>query len=176
MALLLLDSCSLLDQTQISLLRTLLITCRQLIVFLQITHQRSASMINFFSFLQVPSHRGRTPTVLSWLLKGWGFQNFSLGVAVLCLFAWGTQSDPQVFAASEHSKRCRAVAFKSQLWLSGGPGETWRKCFKRHRLFVLGTSLVVQWLRLHLPMQGVWVWSLVGELRSHMPHGRETKT
>ena len=28
-----------------------------------------------------------------------------------------------------------------------------------------------QWLYLHLSMQGVWVWSLVGELRSHMPHG-----
>ena len=26
------------------------------------------------------------------------------------------------------------------------------------------TSLVVQWLRPHLPMQGVWVWSLIGEL------------
>ena len=45
MALLLLDSCSLLDQTQILFLRTLLITCPQLIVLLQITHQRSASMI-----------------------------------------------------------------------------------------------------------------------------------
>ena len=32
-------------------------------------------------------------------------------------------------------------------------------------------SLVVQWLRLHLPMQGVWVWSLDGELRSHVPCG-----
>ena len=32
-----------------------------------------------------------------------------------------------------------------------------------------GTSLAVQWLRLCLPMQGVWVRSLVGELRSHMP-------
>ena len=28
---------------------------------------------------------------------------------------------------------------------------------------------MVQRLRLHLPMQGVWVRSLVGELRSHMP-------
>ena len=27
---------------------------------------------------------------------------------------------------------------------------------------------MVQWLRLHLPMQGVWVQSLVGVLRSHM--------
>ena len=29
------------------------------------------------------------------------------------------------------------------------------------------TSLVVQWLRLLLPMQGVWTWSLVGKLRSY---------
>ena len=31
--------------------------------------------------------------------------------------------------------------------------------------------LAVQWLRLHLTMQGLWVRSLVGEPRSHMPHG-----
>ena len=40
---------------------------------------------------------------------------------------------------------------------------------------VLGTSLVVQWLRLCPPVQGVWVWSLVGVLRSHMPGGQKTK-
>ena len=39
----------------------------------------------------------------------------------------------------------------------------------------LGTSLVVQWLRLHTT-QGVWVRSLVGELRSHMACGQKTKT
>ena len=33
----------------------------------------------------------------------------------------------------------------------------------------IGASLVVQWLRIHLPMQGTWVPSLVRELRSHMP-------
>ena len=38
------------------------------------------------------------------------------------------------------------------------------------------TSLVVQWLRLCLPMQEVRVRSLVGELRSHMPRGQKTKT
>ena len=38
-----------------------------------------------------------------------------------------------------------------------------------------GTSLVVQWLRPHLPMQGMKVQSLVGELRSHMPRGQKTK-
>ena len=32
-----------------------------------------------------------------------------------------------------------------------------------------GTSLVFQCLRICLPMQGTWVWPLVGELRSHMP-------
>ena len=32
----------------------------------------------------------------------------------------------------------------------------------------VGTSLVVQWLRFHSPPSGVWVWSLVEELRSHM--------
>ena len=31
-----------------------------------------------------------------------------------------------------------------------------------------GTSLVVQWLKLQLPMQGAWVQSLARELRSHM--------
>ena len=34
---------------------------------------------------------------------------------------------------------------------------------------VLGTSLVVQWLTVHLLVQGTWVPSLVRELRSHMP-------
>ena len=33
-------------------------------------------------------------------------------------------------------------------------------------------SLVVQWLRIHFPMQGKWVPSMVGELRSHMVVGQ----
>ena len=39
-----------------------------------------------------------------------------------------------------------------------------------------GTSLVVQWLGLRLPMQRVQVQSLVGELGSHMPRGQKTIT
>ena len=35
---------------------------------------------------------------------------------------------------------------------------------------------VVQWLRLCLPMQEVWVQSLLKELRSHMPYSQKTKT
>ena len=38
------------------------------------------------------------------------------------------------------------------------------------------TGLVVQWLRLCLTMQGMRVWSLAGDLRSHMPRGQKTKT
>ena len=38
-----------------------------------------------------------------------------------------------------------------------------------------GTCLAVQWLRLHLPMQGAQVQSLVGEVRSHMPHSQKIK-
>ena len=37
-----------------------------------------------------------------------------------------------------------------------------------HKKVRLRTSLVVQWLRILLPMQGMWVQSLVRELRSHM--------
>ena len=41
---------------------------------------------------------------------------------------------------------------------------------------IIGTSLEVQWLRFNLPVQWVWVRSLVGELRSHMPCGQKTET
>ena len=39
-----------------------------------------------------------------------------------------------------------------------------------------GTSLVVQWLRLCLPVQGMKIWSWVGEPRSHGPCGQKSKT
>ena len=38
------------------------------------------------------------------------------------------------------------------------------------------TSLVVQWLGLCLPMQGVQVQSLAEELRSRVPHDPKNKT
>ena len=37
------------------------------------------------------------------------------------------------------------------------------------------TSLAVQWLKLCLLMQGVWVQYLFGELRSYMLHGQKKK-
>ena len=39
-----------------------------------------------------------------------------------------------------------------------------------------GTSLVDQWLRLHLPIEGVSVLSVVGELGSYMSPGQKTET
>ena len=39
----------------------------------------------------------------------------------------------------------------------------------------VGTSLVVQWLKLCLPMQGVRVGSLVEELGSHMPSAKKNQ-
>ena len=40
---------------------------------------------------------------------------------------------------------------------------------------LLETPLAVQSLRLHLPMQGMRVRSLVREVRSHMPHGQKNR-
>ena len=40
--------------------------------------------------------------------------------------------------------------------------------FRQMNQMVNATSLVVQWLRIHLPMQGTRVVSLVKELTSHM--------
>ena len=37
------------------------------------------------------------------------------------------------------------------------------------------TSLIIQWLRFMLPVQGVLVWSLARELRSHMLHSIDKK-
>ena len=37
----------------------------------------------------------------------------------------------------------------------------------------LQIQIIISIMRLHLPMQGVWVWSLVGELRPHKPHGQK---
>ena len=41
-------------------------------------------------------------------------------------------------------------------------------CSSVENIHLVGTSLVVQWLRVHLPMPGMWVQSLVWELRSCM--------
>ena len=42
-------------------------------------------------------------------------------------------------------------------------------------IVIWGTSLVGCWLRVHLAMQGRWVWSQVRELRSHMQRSNEAQ-
>ena len=59
----------------------------------------------------------------------------------------------------------------AQLALLGG-GNAKKNWFKNRWA---GTSLVVQGLRLCLPMQKVWVQSLIRELRSHMPSSQKPK-
>ena len=43
--------------------------------------------------------------------------------------------------------------------------------YQKKKIQQEGTSLVVQWLRICLVMQGMWVRSLVRELRSHVLWG-----
>ena len=56
------------------------------------------------------------------------------------------------------------------------PGKGGQNRFMPSKLCVPRTWVVVQLLRLHLPMQGVRVRSVVRELRFHMPHGQRTRT
>ena len=42
-----------------------------------------------------------------------------------------------------------------------------------YKKYPMRTSLVVQWLRICLEMHRMWVQSLVGEVRSYMPQGKE---
>ena len=43
------------------------------------------------------------------------------------------------------------------------------------KICVWRTAMTVQCLKLCLPRQRVWFWSLAGELRSHVPHSQKTK-
>lgn len=54
------------------------------------------------------------------------------------------------------------------------PNDTCKKGNKEWQS--LRMSLMVQWLRLHFPMQGMQVQSMVGELGFHMPRGQNTRT
>ena len=59
------------------------------------------------------------------------------------------------------------VQRKDHVWIQGEDGifKPRRKASEEAKP---GTSLVAQWLRIHLPMQGTWVQSLVSKLRPHM--------
>ena len=59
------------------------------------------------------------------------------------------------------------MGWRQELW-GGFPGGFFQRADS-------GTSLVVRWLRLYLPMQGLWVQSLVAELRSHVSPSQKKK-
>ena len=78
--------------------------------------------------------------------------------------------------------------FGSHIWVfhSGWWGyKLFKSSCKPGRLFLLiilgasfalvGTSLAIQWLRLSISNARGWVWFLVRELRSHMPHSQKQK-
>ena len=127
-----------------------------------------------YSFIMKASSRFRPNTTVKW--QSWEWTDRSLGlrkprsvvyprgterwllqgtpVLKKSLLTWGTESE----------NGFRTLGNKNDL------------SRKPVKIMYWGTSLAVQWLRLHLPVQGEQVWSLGGELRSHMPCGWKTKT
>ena len=67
-------------------------------------------------------------------------------------------------------------------WKTGHASRKEKQLLKKGKYLVnpdeccLGASLAVQELRLCLPMQGVWVQSLVRELQSDVPSTQKTET
>ena len=61
----------------------------------------------------------------------------------------------------------------TKLWLACTPPQTppQASILRGEKRRAPGTSLVVQWLTIHLKMQGMQVRPLIGELISHVPQG-----
>ena len=51
----------------------------------------------------------------------------------------------------------------------------WKDSSRRKKNQSISEGLVVQWLRLHLPMKEVWIQSLVRELKSYVFHDERNK-
>ena len=90
----------------------------------------------------------------------------------------------QVFPLERNIQNSQSTQTERRSGLARGCGEEWWGSVGRLawsasfwggenalKSSVVGTSQVVQGLRLRLPMQGTWVRSLVQEVRSHMPQG-----
>ena len=60
---------------------------------------------------------------------------------------------------------CRTMKYDKYIWASSQYADLSVIMYKN---MSLGTSLVVQWLRISLAMKGTQVQSPVGELKSHM--------
>ena len=89
---------------------------------------------------------------------------FSAEARVLC---WG-EAILGILSPSCYASPLKSLGPSQGLCISGIP--TWKdRPPTRNETEI---SLVVQWLRICLSMQGTWVRSLVWELRSHMPQSK----
>ena len=83
-------------------------------------------------------------------------------------------------AGREHQLPLQAASGPNSKWvLSSNKSASFYNLTPRRRQgqeLPAGTSLLVQQLRLHLPMQGVKVQFLVRELRFQLPHDQKLKT
>ena len=111
--------------------------------------------------------QGIPKMMLFWIILGYGLPWRSSGW-LQAPDAGGTGSVPGRATKILHAPQCGPPKNPHGLY--------WIKQNIFLKLISPGTSLVVQWLRLHLPVQGVWVWSLIRELSSHLPRGQKTKT
>ena len=93
---------------------------------------------------------------------------------------WKTESWTQGESPTLEEETMRRKREPCRQWtpinctVSGGTGIQTQACLILLSTFIKEqgrTSSVAQWLRICLPVQGTWVWSLVRELRSHMPQG-----
>ena len=126
------------------------------------------------------------------------YRNILIGNVLNIMIPWTVAHQPSLSMGFSRQEYWSGLTFPSPVDLPNSEIKLWSP--KLHRCFTiwatgeasieyiwncwsfstlkynLGTFLVVQRLRLCLPMQGVWVWSLVGELSSPIPHSQKTKT
>ena len=150
----------------------------------------------FFFSPRFPFARNEPPSLFAQLRPtlcdpvDWGLQGFSVpGILQAGTLEWVAVSFSRASSWPEDLSLhllC-LLSMASRFCTTEPPGKPpitfmLRVCFcvslKIHFLFqnkTLGTSLVIQWVWLHLPVRGVQVWSLIGEPRSHLPCGQRAK-
>ena len=89
------------------------------------------------------------------------------------IFVWLTEVITLVRSQHKHHVLGEAVLDLPHSVSLTSPALFPSRKFSLFKIAFLGTSLVVQWLRLHFVR--LWVQSLVREPRSHMPHGQKTR-
>ena len=108
-----------------------------------------------------------------------GFAKISLWMSSVSLGLKKKSVTPKTLpqcTSTESNLRDRILSEVKKNTVIALPGKGGQNRFMPSKLCVPRTWVVVQSLRLHLPMQGMRVQSVVRELRFHMPHGQRTRT